>query len=415
MKKNIWILNHYATSMLFNKGGRHYWFAKYLKREGYEPVIFSCNAKHGAFENYIDTDALWTKKMAEDINVPFVFVKSSLYKGNGKDRVLNMVRFYWNVQKAAKEYVETHAKPDVIYASSVHPMTLVAGIKLAKYFGVKCICEVRDLWPISLVAYGYLREDSLITKLLYAGERWIYKHADNIIMTWPGGYEYIQDKGWDKDIPEGKVCHISNGVDLEEFDTNKIFNNYTDTEIEAKYKNFVYAGSIRHVNNLDLLIEVAQVLHNKNNKDIRILIYGSGDERDKLIAKVQALGLNNIVFAGRVKKQQVPSLLSKAYATVLHNSSTSLDKYGQSQNKFFEYLAAGKPILMTYSVGYSICKQMHCGVEIDEQTPEKIAEGMEMLAKLNEKAYKEYCNNCIITAQRYHFGNLTKKLIRLFG
>lgn len=37
MKQKIWILNHYAGGMFFNKGGRHYAFAKCLKQDGYEP------------------------------------------------------------------------------------------------------------------------------------------------------------------------------------------------------------------------------------------------------------------------------------------------------------------------------------------------------------------------------------------
>ena len=35
MAKTVWIMNHYASHMLFDKGGRHYWFAKYLDRAGY--------------------------------------------------------------------------------------------------------------------------------------------------------------------------------------------------------------------------------------------------------------------------------------------------------------------------------------------------------------------------------------------
>ena len=78
-------------------------------------------------------------------------IKARKYQGNGKQRVLNMVDFYRNVKKAAVEFAKKNAKPDIIYASSVHPLALVAGIQLAKKFGVKCICEVRDLWPESIV------------------------------------------------------------------------------------------------------------------------------------------------------------------------------------------------------------------------------------------------------------------------
>ena len=155
MYKKIWIFNHYAGHMLFDKGGRHYWFAKYLKKAGYEPVVFCCNVIHSrADEKYIDTDSLWVKKTAEDIQVPFIYVKARPYTGNGKQRVLNMVDFYRNVKKSAKAYAKKEGKPDIILASSVHPLTMLAGIQLAKKVGIKCICEVRDLWPEAIVAYS---------------------------------------------------------------------------------------------------------------------------------------------------------------------------------------------------------------------------------------------------------------------
>ena len=414
MKKNVWILNHYATGMLYSKGGRHYWFAKFLKREGYEPVIFCCNAKHGVLENYFDTDQLWVEKVAEEIQVPFVAVKSSLYKGNGKARVLNMIRFYRNVQKAAKEYAKTHAKPDVIYASSVHPLTLIAGIKLAKYFGVKCICEVRDLWPESLVAYHFISSQSLLTKILYSGEKSIYKKSDKVIMTWPGGYQYIIDKGWQAEIPANKVVHISNGVDLEEYKSNikrypykgKIFHNTGEL-------NFVYAGSIRKVNNLGILLQAVKVLKDKGITKFRLIIFGDGDERETLESYAKTENLDNVFFMGKVPKQEVPSVLSQADVTILHNSSTMLDKYGQSQNKFFEYLASGKPILMTYSVGYSIVKKQQCGIEVQQQTPEAIADAMLTFCNLNYEKMELYKNNTLRCAEQFDFKRLTDKLINV--
>ena len=154
MGKNVWIMNHYADSMYFSQGGRHYSFAKYLKRAGYEPVVFCANSKYGPSETWFPEEALWWEHMAEEIGVPWVFVWARNYTGNGKQRVLNMLDFYWNVKKAAKQYAAEYGKPDIVYASSVHPLTLAAGIQLAKRFGVECVCEVRDLWPESIVAYG---------------------------------------------------------------------------------------------------------------------------------------------------------------------------------------------------------------------------------------------------------------------
>ena len=47
MKKKVWIFNHYATDTMLDHGGRHYWFAKYLTRAGYDVRIFCASTVHG--------------------------------------------------------------------------------------------------------------------------------------------------------------------------------------------------------------------------------------------------------------------------------------------------------------------------------------------------------------------------------
>lgn len=283
MKTNIWILNHYASGMYFDHGGRHYNFAKYLRRAGYEPVIFCCNAKHGQQERFYEQDDLWHEQLAEEIETPFVFVRGRTYAGNGKQRVLNMVDFYRNVQKAAKAYAKQHGKPDVIYASSVHPLTLVAGERLAKYFGVKCICEVRDLWPESIVAYSSrFTKDNPLIKLLYQGEKWIYKKADKLIFTMEGGGRYIADQGWDTanggPIDLKKVHHINNGVDLEVFNANREQFQIQDSDLEnPTLFTICFAGTLVRSNNIDGMLDLAKRL--LPHKDIRFLIWGSGEEK----------------------------------------------------------------------------------------------------------------------------------------
>ena len=409
MKKTVWILNHYAGNMYFDKGGRHYNFAKFLKTAGYEPVVFCANSKHFTRGSFFQMEELWKECLAEEIGVPFLFVAAREYVGNGKQRIFNMIEFFQNAQKCAKEYAATHDKPDVIYASSVHPLTLWAGIRLAKHFGVECVCEVRDLWPESLVAYGMLPRNNPATKALYLGEKWLYKHCDRLIMTWPGGWDYILERGWEKAIPKEKVFHIDNGVDLAAFLENaKHPIEDADLADDTHFK-AIYTGSIRKVNNLQLLVDAAKILQAKGNTSVKILVYGDGDEREALTK--QAESLPNIVFKGRVPKTAVPYVLSKGDVSILHNSRSVLDKYGQSQNKFFEYLASGRPVLMTYSVGHSVCKARHCGVELEDQTPEAVADALEQLAALSKEEYLAYCENALTAAVDYDFASLTKKLI----
>jgi glycosyltransferase involved in cell wall biosynthesis len=412
-KKKVWLMNHYATNMFFNKGGRHYWFAENLLKNGYEPTIFCANTRHNRGDTIVIPKGKYIKMTTE--NIPFVIVKTVNYSGNGIQRINNMLMFAWNLFSIAKEYSRNFGKPDVILASSVHPLTLVAGIKIARKFGVPCICEIRDLWPESLVAYGFLKRDSIIAKLLYKGEKWIYKNADSIIMTWEGGKEYISDQGWDKHIDLNKVKYINNGVSVEKFDRDSIEHVIKDKDLENNdLIKIVYTGSVRKVNNIGLLLDAAKIIQDQGYAQIRILIYGSGEEREILEKRCKDENINNVIFKGQIEKRFVPSVLKKADINVLHNSSTVLDKYGQSQNKLFEYLAAGKCIIQTYSTGFSILKKYNCGICVPVQNAEEIAKAL-IKACNDKEQYKIMGANARQASYEYDFQKLTNELINIIN
>lgn len=416
MNKKVWILNHYAGTMLSSKGGRHYWFAKYLNREGYNAVVFAANTKHNVREQWIQTDSLWTEQIAEEINTPFVFVKTSLYGGNGKERIKNMFVFFKNVKKAAVEYAAKYGKPDVIIASSVHPLTMVAGIQLAKKFSVKCICEVRDLWPEAIVAYSKrITRNSLPAKVLYAGEKWIYKKAAAVIFTQEGGPDYVCEHGWDKKhggpIDNEKLYHINNGVDVEAFDENLINYPYIDEDLDnPDYFKVVYCGAIRRINNLGLIIDAAKLI---KNPKIRFIIFGNGDELEKLKARVEAEKIDNVVFKGYVNKTYIPSIDSKADLNIVHWEMNPLLRVGESYNKAFEYFAAGKPVFYTIRPGYSIVEKYHCGRLTEGFGPNDIASGIETMAALSNTEKIGMAKNARKVAEIYDFKNLTKMLIEI--
>ncbi len=417
MGKTVWIMNHYASHMLFDRGGRHYWFAKYLNRAGYNPVVFCANIQNTKTnERYIETEDLWAIKEAEEIHTPFVYVKARKYKGNGKQRVLNMIDFYRNVKKTAIEYADRYGKPDTILASSVHPLTMVAGVQLAKKFGVKCICEVRDLWPEAIVAYSKrITKNSLPARIMYAGEKWIYKKAAAVIFTQEGGPDYVCEHGWDKKhggpIDNDKLFHINNGVDLEAFDENLISFPYADKELDnPDLFKVVYCGAIRRINNLGIILDAAKLI---TNPKVMFVIFGSGDELETLKKRVEDERIENVMFKGRVNKQFIPSIDSKADLNVVHWEMNPLLRVGESYNKSFEYFAAGKPVFYTIRPGYSIVEKYGCGRLTEGFEPKDIAAGIQAMAEMSEEEKAEMAKNARKTAEVYDFKNLTKKLIEI--
>ena len=414
MKKNIWLWNHYATDMYKNKGGRHYWFAENLIKKGYNPTVFCANTYHNK-EEYIDTQG---KKYAIDVitDIPFVFVKTVPALGNGIDRVKNMVLFYINLFSVAKTYAKKNGKPDVIIASSVHPLTMVAGIQVSKKLKVSCICEIRDLWPEAIFAFNKAKEKSLFGKVLTMGEHWIYKKADALIFTKEGDTDYIKEKKWDTaqggDIDLGKCHYINNGVDIEGFIEAISNNKVDDTDLESDKFNVVYAGAIRPVNNVGNLLDTAKLL--KSDPSIQFLIYGDGNQKEVLEKRVRDEGLTNVKMKGYINKKYIPYILSKSSVNILNYSQSQYNwTRGNSSNKLFEYMASGKPIISTVKMGYCILDKYKCGISLNESTPEELANAVLKIKDMNIEEYEGIGQNALKGVEDFDFDVLTNKLIQI--
>ncbi len=416
MNKKIWLWNHYATDMYKNQGGRHYWFAQNLINRSYDATVFCANTYHNKSE-FIDTGK---NKFVTDIldNIPFVFVKTTTALGNGLDRVKNMGLFYWNLFSVAKQYAKKNGKPDVIIASSVHPLTMVAGIQIANKMNVPCICEVRDLWPEAIFSFNKARENSILGKILVAGEHWIYKKADALIFTKEGDTDYIKEKKWDTkqggDINLDKTHYINNGVDVEAF--NKSINEkvLNGEDLESGKFSVVYVGAIRPVNNVGNILDTAKLLRDK--KDIQFLIYGDGNQKEMLERRVADEGLNNVKMKGFVNKQFIPYILSKSSVNILNYSHTQYNwARGNSSNKLFEYMASGKPIISTVKMGYSIIDKYKCGIELENSTPQELAKAILKIKSMPLEEYEILGTNAKKGAEDFDFKVLTEKLINVIN
>lgn len=416
MRKSIWIINHHADDMYFQKGGRHYSLAKYLKRAGYEPIIFCSNAHHGDGQCWFDQTELYHEVMAEEIGVPFVYVKGRPYIGNGKDRILCMIDFYLNMKKVAVQYVKKHGKPDVIYASSVHPLAVLVGEQLAKKYGIKCVAEVRDLWPESIVAMGVASKYHPLVLALRVLEKYIYKKSDALIFTMEGGYDYICDRKWNRCIPKEKVFHINNGVDLEDFQKNAKTYIIKDADLDDPNTfKIIYAGAVRQANGMEQLIEAARYLQNDHR--IKFLIYGAGDSLDALRGDADKEGLTNILFKGHVEKKYIAGILQKGNLNLLYFNAaankTGFYKYGSSQNKIFDYLASGKPIIANATNKYDMIDKYHCGVAKTISDGKQYAEEINNIVNMNLDDYNQMCENARVTAQEYSYEALCGKLLKV--
>ena len=413
--KNIWIFHHYATPPNINGFTRPYNFGVNLMDNGYNVTVFAASYLHLANENLINDKSLYI--INKDSEIPFVFINTPSYGNSYLKRIINMGVYYKRLFKVTKKYVENHQKPDLIIASSPHPLAMVAGIKIAKKFKIPCICEVRDLWPEVFFMEGIVKEESILGKLLLRREHWIYKEADAIIFLKEGDYTYIIDNKWDVDqggdIDPGKCYYINNGVDIENFYRQMNNNILDDPDLNNdKMFNVVYTGAIRPMNNVGNILDAASLL--KDYNDIQFLIYGDGNQLEDLKQRVINEKLINVKLKGYVNKKYIPYILSRSSVNLLNYSQSKYNwSRGNSSNKLFEYMAYGKPIISTVKMGYCPLEKYKCGLSLEKDTPEELAKTILKIYNMPEETYIEMGQNGKVGARDFDYKVLTQKLISI--
>ena len=182
------------------------------------------------------------------------------------------------------------------------------------------------------------------------------------------------------------------------------------TQISIIKKNYkiIYTGAIRRINNLGIILDVAKEI---KDKSIKFIIFGDGDELPILKERILKENINNVIFKGKVNKQYIPSIISKANLNLVHWEMNPLLIVGESYNKAFEYYAAGKPILYTITPNYSIAKKYDAGRLPSGYSKTDLANDIIAMKNMSDAEKEKMSRNAGNVAQIYDFKNLTNSLI----
>jgi len=209
---------------------------------------------------------------------------------------------------------------------------LLAFIKRSPFF-----LDVQDLWPDALEVRGIMKSQFFL-RPLYTLASFLYRKACFIVTVTYGIREELLRKG----IAPEKIAVLPNGFD------SQLFEIKVDREnIRRRYgwnNDFVaiYIGNHTEVTSLDTIVEAAEKL--KGFPGIRFEIFGSGSTTKDLEKMIREKGLTNCKLNGSVSKEKVPSLLFAADVCLMCLFETPL-AHIYLQNKFFDYMGAGKPIV----------------------------------------------------------------------
>lgn len=264
-------------------------------------------------------------------------------------------------------------RPDVVISTSPHLFAAMAGTTYARARRVPHVVEIRDLWPASIRSTVSLRGERLYNAL-EGIELGIYRRSARIISL---THSFVGDMTR-RGVPEEKIDVVINGANLELFSPRE-----RDAEIEERYGlrgRFVigYLGTIGLAHGLENVIAAAELLR---DTPITFLFVGVGAAKEALERAVAERTLENVVFAPRQLKEDMPRFWSVCDAGLIHLKDDELFAT-VIPSKIFESMAMGLPVLYAgpRGEGTGIVERHEAGLCVSSSAPRELANAARRLA-----------------------------------
>jgi glycosyltransferase involved in cell wall biosynthesis len=294
------------------------------------------------------------------------------------------IRAFFSFALAARKKV-MELDGDIIFATST-PLTIaLPAVPASRKKKIPMVFEVRDLWPKMPIAVGALK-NPVMRFLAYKLEHWAYHNAAAVVALSPGMKDGVVGTGY----PTERVAVIPNSSDNAEFQHNP----QAAARFRAKRKwlgnkpLLIYAGTFGKVNGVKYTVDLAKALMELDS-NIRILLVGQGSERNDLVKDAKSAGVFevNLFVENSLPKCEVPNLLSAS--TMASNLVMDLpEARANSANKFFDTLAAGKPIFINHGGWmHELVEEHQCGLAMWRKPVDEVA--VELDKKMQDGAWLE--------------------------
>lgn len=361
-KLNILYLHQYFTTPDFCGGVRSYEFARRFVKSGHNVELITSTAFFPVPRSH--RFQLISKHDVDGIRVHAIHISY----GNKMPFLRRVVSFIL-FMLISSLYVIKFKKTDLIFASST-PLTIGVPALFAKWkHQSPMVFEVRDLWPDVPIAMGIIKS-RFVKKFLTWFEMYIYQHSHKIVALSTGMQEALRKKG----IVSQKIVVVPNACDIAEFEVERS----SPPDIFAlrqagRQKLCLYAGTFGYVNNLSYLLELAAEIK-KENISITFVLIGSGAEKEKLQKMIlkQDLG-QQVIMINPVSKKELIGYIQSVDACVSFVKDIP-ELFNNSANKFFDALAAGKPIIINHGGWQADLIEKHqLGVVLNRQVKQSVS------------------------------------------
>jgi glycosyltransferase involved in cell wall biosynthesis len=365
--KVLYFHQHFTTPRGAS-GTRSYEFARALIARGHSVTMVCGAGALAGLDLPADSRRRWSRGMVDGIDVIALPLAYSNRDGLARRTWCFLSFAFRSVGLALREDC------DLVFASSTPLTAALPGIFARWLRGKPFIFEVRDLWPELPRALG------LTNPLVLGGmsilEWCAYRSSTAAVGLSPGIVEGIRRRSV-RTLP---IAMIPNGCDLDLFRPEL---RRTLSLPGLASGDFVagFTGAHGVANGLDAVLDAAGVLQRSGDRRIKIVFIGDGKEKDRLRARAEREGLENCIFLPAMPKTELASVTASLDCGLMILKNVPAFYFGTSPNKFFDYLAAGVPVLNNYPGWLAeMIEAGGCGIVVPPDEPATLAGALRRLA-----------------------------------
>jgi len=228
-------------------------------------------------------------------------------------------------------------KPDVVIALTSPPLISFLAALYSKLRGCRYVFWVMDLNPDEAVAAGWLRQGSIVERILSRLLRFSLTQAERIVVL----DRFMCDRLEAKGVAPSRLAVIPPwSHDEVAFDSRGRDSFREHHDLTGKFV-VMYAGNHSPCHPLDTLLRAAKRL--KDHREIAFCFVGGGSEFPKVAAFAREHGLENIRCIGYQPIEELSRLLSAADLQVVLMGDAFVGLVHPS--KIYNILAVARPVL----------------------------------------------------------------------
>lgn len=363
----LYFHQHFSTPS-GSTGIRSYEIARRLLARGHH-VTMVCGSYDGGVTGLSHPfKRRWRRGLVDGIDVIEFDMQYSNIHGYLR-RVLTFLRFA--LKGIGLVFTERY---DLVFATTTPLTAGIPGIFARWVRGKPFVFEVRDLWPDLPRAMGAIRNPIVLWAMGVL--EWVsYRSAHRLLGLSPGIVEGIVRRS----VSRERIAMVPNGCDLDIFCAEEM--PWRPEGIRSSDLMALFAGTHGKANGLNAVLDAAAELKRRGRDDIKLLLIGNGSLKPSLIARAAREGLSNVVFHEPVSKSKLAGLMSATDIGLQVLDNVPAFYYGTSPNKFFDYLAAGLPVLNNYPGWLAqIITEHRCGFSVPPDNAAAFADTLEQAA-----------------------------------